>query len=129
MSALAINLEKLAECRESVTPFQFSSARETCEDLCGHPEVFVFPKTVPPKFEEMTANDKIYKTGTSSAFATAFSGGAPFPGLQSMCSGKLGFATAVAKQKHLVGETHPLRRSLFNHLFKSPRAEWEFSSA
>jgi len=62
----------------------------------------MLPKAVPPKFEYMTAGKKTYKTERPSVFATSFSCGAPFPGLQALCGGKLGFATAGAKQKQWV---------------------------
>lgn len=71
----------------------------------------------------MTTDDKASKSGRPSAFATVFSCGTPFPGLQAMCSAKMAFATAVAKQKHLVGETHPWQRSLLSPQLKFLRAE------
>lgn len=71
----------------------------------------------------MTVNNKTWKSGKPSAFATAFSYGAPFPGLKGMSGGKKTFATAVTKQKELVGETHPLLKSFLNPHLKSPRAE------
>lgn len=59
------------------------------------------------------------KTGGLSAFATVFRCGAPFP---VTCSGKMAFATAVVRQKHLVKFIFCRGPSL-NPCLKSPRAE------
>lgn len=75
----------------------------------------------------MTANNKTYKTGRPSAFATVFSCRASFPCCRPCVVAS--WALQALAQKHLVGETHPLWRSLLNPLFKSPRSELSGNSA